>query len=287
MKKALKVIGLVLLVVVVLVVLGVGLFGGSLIKQAVNKAGPRLLGVPVTLQSVTFAPFKGQLKLNGLHVGNPEGFKTAGLFDLGSLDIELDMTSLFKKIIVIREIRIGAPEITYERALKNSNIGQLLEQLGPKEEVPAAAQPKAAPPPKKAGGKKVVIEKLSISGARVNASVTALGGHAMVLPLPPISLSNIGGSDQEAQGVTLVEAIQNILTAVLKSVTEVVTGAGKLAEEGVKAVGGAATDGVKAVGGVAAEGVKAVGTGASKVFGGAKNLIGLGSKEDQPAKSGK
>ena len=61
-------------------------------------------------------------------MGNPEGFKTPGLFELGLIDIQLDVASLFKKLVVIREIRIEGPEITYERALKNSNIGQLLEQ---------------------------------------------------------------------------------------------------------------------------------------------------------------
>lgn len=114
-----------------------------------------MLGVPVTLQSADFAPFKGQLKLKGLHVGNPAGFKTAGLFELGSLDVDLDTISLFKQIVVIREIRISAPEITYERALKDSNIGQLLEQLTAKEGTPAATQTNAAitPPPLEAGKK--------------------------------------------------------------------------------------------------------------------------------------
>ena len=106
-----------------------------------------MLGVPVTLQSADFAPFKGQLQLKGLHVGNPAGFKTAGLFELGSLDVDLDTISLFKQIVVIREIRISAPEITYERALKNSNIGQLLEQLTAKENAPAATQTNAATAP--------------------------------------------------------------------------------------------------------------------------------------------
>jgi len=287
MKRFAKIIGFVLLSVILALILVVGFFGGPLIKQTINTAGPALLGVPVKLEAATFAPFKGQLLLKGLHVGNPEGFKTAGLFDLGSLDIDLDTATLFKKIMVIREIQISAPEITYERALKNSNIGQLLEQLGSKEQASAATQTKAASTPKAKGSKKVVIQKLSISGARVNASITALGGHAMVLPLPPISLSNIGGDGKEAQGVTFVEAIRDILSAVFKGVTEAVTGAGKLAVDGAKAVGGAATEGVKAVGGAVADGAKAIGSGAGKALGGVKNLIGLGSKEEQPAKSEK
>ena len=56
MKKTLKTIGWVLLTGVLLIVVGVVCFGGPLIKQAVNRVGPRVLGVPVTLQAATFAP---------------------------------------------------------------------------------------------------------------------------------------------------------------------------------------------------------------------------------------
>ena len=269
MKRILKVSGLIFLIVVVLLVLGVGLFSGPLIKHVVNKVGPRLLGVPVTLQSASFNLFAGQLKLQGLHIGNPEGFKAAGLFELGSIDVDLDMASLFKPVVVIKEIRIAAPEITYERALKNSNIGQLLAQLGSKEGAPAPVETKATTVPPAEGGKKVVIQKLTISGARVRATLTALGGHAVPLPLPPIVLTNIGGDDQAAQGVTVVEALRKILGAVFKCVTDVVSGAGKLAVGGVKAAGGVVVDGVKAVE-----------TKGGQVLDGVKNLIGRGSRKE-------
>ena len=272
MKNVLKITAWTVLLLMLVVILTVLFCGGPLIKAAVNTAGPRVLGVPVSLHEAHLAPFRGKLSLKGLHVGNPEGFKTDGLFELGLLDIDLDMVSLFKKVMVIREIRIEGPEITYERALKNSNIGALLDQLAPKESAAPADTSKPAPAPKAESGKKVVIQKLTISGARVHASITALGGHTMVLPLPPIALHNIGGAGKEAQGVTMVEAIRNILSAVLTSVTDVVTGAGKLAVDGVKAVGGVATDGVKAVG-----------AGAGKALDGMKSLIGLGSKETKPA----
>jgi hypothetical protein len=267
--------------VILLLLIGVFFFGGSLIKAVVNGAGPSLLGVPVALKDATFKPFSGKIELKGLHVGNPEGFKTSGIFDLGTLFIDLDSASLFKKVIIIREIRIENPEITYERALKNSNIGTLMDQLAAKEAA-AEEKPKADGKPKAKSEKKVVIQKLSISGSRVNTSITALGGRALVLPLPPISLSNIGGDGKEAKGVTFLEAIRDIIGAVFKRVTDVVTGAGKLAVDGAKAVGGAAVDGVSAVGGVAVDGVKAVGAGAGKAVGGVKNLLGFGSKDEKP-----
>ena len=264
MKKLIKFIVWSVLLLVVAVLIAVVFFGGPVVKCAVNTLGPRLLGVPVIVQAADLALFQGQLQLKGLHVGNPAGYKTAGLIDLNAVAVDFDPASLFQKLVVIREVRIEVADITYERALMNSNLGQLLEQLSPKDA------------PKKEGGTKVVIQKLIISGARVHPTITALGGHAPVLPLPLISLSNIGGAGEDAKGATFLEALRDVLGTLLKAVTDVVSGAGRLALDGAKTAGGLATDGVKAVG-----------TGAGKAYDGVKNLMGLGGKAEQPDKSGK
>lgn len=292
MKKIIKRVGLVLLVIILVVVLALLFAGGPIIKNAINTAGPKVMGVPVSVKEVAFAPLSGTLTLKGLHVGNPEGFKTPALFDMNLLHVELNTGSLLKDVIVVREVRIEAPEITYEQGLRANNIGALLDQMTPKTGAPAPDKPAAEPAKEAKGGKKVVIEKLTVSGARVHASVTAMGGHAVILPLPPLSLSNIGGSAEpggEAKGVTFVDAIREVLGAILKSVTDVVAGAGKLAVEGAKVVGDAAAEGAKAVGGAATETGKAIGSGvgavgdavgegAGKVLGGVKSLFG-GDKE--------
>jgi hypothetical protein len=264
MKRLLKLAGWSVLLLVVAVLIAVVFFGGPIVKCAINSVGPRLLGVPVTVQAANLALFQGQLQLKGLHVGNPAGFKTSALIELDTIAVDFDPASLFKKLVVIREVRIEVADITYERALMNSNLGQLLDQLSPKNA------------PTKEGGKKVVIQKLILSGARVHPTITALGGHAPVLPLPLISLSNIGGTGEDAKGATFLEALRDVLGTVFKSVTDVVTGAGRLALDGVKSAGGLATDGMKAVG-----------TGAGKAYDSVKNLMGLGGKAEQPDKSGK
>ena len=264
MKKLIKFIGWSVLLLMVALLIAVVFFGGPIVKYAINTVGPRLLGVPVTVQAADLALFKGQLQLKGLHVGNPAGYKTAGLIELDAIAVDFEPASLFRKVVMIREVRIETPDITYERALMDSNLGQLLDQLSPKDV------------PKKEGGKKVVIQKLIISGARVHPTITALGGYAPVLPLPLISLSNIGGTGADAKGATFLEVLRDVLGTLLTAVTDVVSGAGKLAMDGVKFAGGVATDGVKAVG-----------TGAGKAYDGVKNLMGLGGKAEQPDKPGK
>ena len=271
MQKFIKRLLLVVGVLVVVLLAAVMLLGGPLIKQAINRAGPGLMKAPVSVEDVQLSVLRGHLRLRGLHVGNPEGFKTPSLFDMRTLEVDLDVFSLLQPTLRIRKILIEAPEITYERGLKTSNIGALQAQLSP----PAAAAPEAERPasPAPAGGKKVVIEKLTITGAKVKASLTLLGGQALTLPLPPIAMTNIGGGEKNPQGVTLVSAINDILAAILSSVTQVVSGAAGLAADGVKAlgsgvgkVGGAVTDGAGKVGGAVTEGAGKALRGATDLF---------------------
>ena len=63
----------------------------DIVKTLVEKEAPALLGVPVTLASVDLRPLVGQASLGGLVVGNPEGYKTPNLFELGSIKVKLDM----------------------------------------------------------------------------------------------------------------------------------------------------------------------------------------------------
>ncbi len=251
-----------ILVVLVLLLVGLVLFlrflGGATIKQAINTGGPMVLGVPVTLQDASLNPLSGHIRLAGLHVGNPEGFKTDGIFDLGHIEIELDLRSLASDTVRVRKIDIKDPEITMERGLTQSNLGALLDSLEKKdggakpEKKPGEAKPADA----KEGGKKVVIDEITIAGAQLNLSVTAMGGFAAPLPLPPVTLRDVGKEDD---GASLVDVLTRILKAILGAATDVIAGAGKLVIGGATAVGGAAIDGAAFVGGAALDGAAAVG----------------------------
>lgn len=270
MKKTLKILlGIILVLAILLVVAEFTL--DKVILTAFNKAAPAALGVDATLKNASLSLFRGKASLEGLHIGNPEGYKTDGLFDLGSIAIKLDVRSLLSKTIVIREITIQDMALTYEKGLLNSNLGALIDQLaGDDDEPKEEKEPKADKKDKK-DGKKVVIEKLAISGSKMNVSITGAaaltGGGAIPIPLPPITLTDLG---KEKEGVTVIEAVQNVLKAILGAAGSAITGAGGLVADGAKAIGeGAlavgegALDAGKAVVGGAADAGKAVVGGAA------------------------
>ncbi|NLB65580.1 MAG: AsmA family protein [Lentisphaerae bacterium] len=271
MKKTLKILlGIILVLAILLVVAEFTL--DKVILTAFNKAAPAALGVDATLENASLSLFRGKASLEGLHIGNPEGYKTDGLFDLGSIAIKLDVRSLLSKTIIIREITIQDMALTYEKGLLNSNLGALIDQLaGDDDDEPKEKDEAKDKKEKKKDGKKVVIEKLAISGSKMNVSITGAaaltGGGAIPIPLPPITLTDLG---KEKEGVTVIEAVQNVLKAILGAAGSAITGAGGLVADGAKAIGeGAlavgegALDAGKAVVGGAADAGKAVVGGAA------------------------
>lgn len=270
MKKLLKILGVIVAALAVLfVILNMSL--GKIVLKSVNAAAPGLLGVPVTLQDAEIALARGKVALSGLHVGNPEGYKTDGLLDLGSIFVRLDNASLLTDTIVIKEIAIDGLVVTYEKGLKNSNLGALIESLSAGEEEEAPEKEPEEKTGEEKPAKKVVIEKLTITGSRMNFSVSGLasltGGGAIPIPLPPITLTDLG---KEKDGVTLVEALQRILNEIAGAAGTAIAGSAKILGQGLGAAGEGATeagksvvsnasDVGKAVGGAALDAGKAVG----------------------------
>ena len=260
-------VALVLLVVTVLLL--VIFLGGQMIKEGVNRLGPQLLGVAVTLEDAHFRPLRGFVRLDGLVVGNPEGFQTESLFDMQKLEVELDVRSLFTDTIRIRRILIESPQITYEMGLRRTNLGALIEGMAPDAGETGAPHEKS-----KAPGKTVVIEELQIVAARARISTPGMGSMAVPVQLATITLNDLGGEGQSTAQIT-----GQVLKAVLGAVGNATLGVGGLvgdSAKGVMAVGGAAGEGAKAVAGAAGDGVRAVGSGMGR-------MLGLGKDEETDA----
>lgn len=280
---------LVLVLVVALLTLVVSFMLGPVIRTAVETLGPAVAGVPIQVEKVRVFPWRGIARIDGLVVGPPAGY-AANLAELRRFSLDLQVSSLFGDTVVVREIIVSGPEVTYELSGLESNVGALLAGLGGDGET---EQPKAAEPSKPA--KKVVVEHFLFEDGKVRLATTLTGGKGIVLPLPKVELHDIGKPKEGVSALTVVRRTTvAVSVAVLTTVRDGVVGigglgadavkaiagsagaglqtAGKLAGkalvavgEGVEVVAGAAVEGAKAVGEVAAEGAKVVGEGAKAV----------------------
>ena len=261
MKKILSIIGIVLVVLLAVILLALG----PIIKGAVTTMGPKLAGVPIELKKVTVNPFSGLVQIKGLVIGNPEGFHTPSAMELGEFKLDIAMGSLFTDTIVIKKILISDPQITYEKALRTSNLAQLQENLAPKKEAePAKEKPEAEPKKEKGKAKKVIIEDFQLNGAKLNVTITALGGKKLSLPLPPINMKDIGKS---SGGASPAEVISEVFNSILSAAKTALAKSGDIAGDALKDVSGAAGDAVKSVGGTAGEAADKIKKGIGSLFG--------------------
>lgn len=247
MKRWIKVligvgIGLVLLLVILT------LFAGHIVKGAINNAGPRVLGVPVSVKDVDVSLLRGRFGLTELVIGNPEGFGTPEAIRLGKVTVAVKMTSLFSKVLIIERVYVGGPEITYEVGLHGSNIGAIQDKVAPP--TTGAEQPKPATKPAPSG-KRVEIDDFVIENGKIHFSTIGMGGQALPIPLPTIHLTDIG---KESGGASPKEVIAKVLGVIGNTVSSAAAGIGK----GVHALGQGALDAGDTVGKGAARVLKGV-----------------------------
>lgn len=248
MKKALKVLAWIVVILVVLAAILVVCLD-KVIETSFNQVLPKVLGVETRLDDATVHLWKGYTSLNGIHVGNPEGFKTDGLFDLDEVRVDIDMSSLAGSgPIVVNEVFVKGMKVTYEQGLLGNNIGALLDNLPKSEKAEKKDEEKEEEEPGEA--RPVIIEKLDIVDCSVDLSVTLAQGGAMNFALPEIHLADLG---KENGGVSASDIVGIVVESILNLVKGTVAGAGKL----VAGTAGMAADGVVAAGGAIADGASA------------------------------
>jgi hypothetical protein len=256
-----------LIVVIAIVLFFVVSSLDSIIKAAVERYGSEVTQVEVRLDKAKVSITSGEGSLRGLTVGNPAGFKTDRAFSLGEISVALDVGTVTQNPIVIKEIVIAAPEVTYELRSGGSNIDVIQRNVNAYAGTgKGKAKAKAAPKGDDQEGRKLIIQNLYVRKGKVNVSAAMLKGGKLSAALPDIHLKDIGkqkgGADPSEVVEKLVRAIsQNAGKAVgtldldklVGSATEAVadmkgqiegakrsaTSAKETAEKGTKSVEGA------------------------------------------------
>lgn len=258
-------VGAVVIVVIAAVVFLVSNLG-TLIKKGVEKYGSEVVQAKVTLDSADISAKSGEGALKGLTVGNPKGFATPSAFRLGQIGVKLDTGTITKDVIVIKEVTIAAPEVTYEWASGGSNVDVIQKNVNAYMAKFGSGQPKDA---KKGEGPKIIIENLYIRDGKVNVSATALKGKTLSAGLPNIHLKDIG---KEKKGATPEEVAEKVIASLTSGVGKAVQGLGL--DKMLGAAGEAAGQATKAVQEGAGTVMKSLEGGAQKTGDQIKKLLG-------------
>jgi len=195
------------LVIILLVLLIPYFYLNSMIKHVVETKGSQVTGTKVTLSSSSISLFSGHGTLNGLKIGNPQGYASEYAFYLKKLDVDIDLHSLMTDLVVIKNITVDAPEIVYEISPAGNNIYALFEKV-------RSGGSGTSGNGGNGGTKKVEIGDLAIINGKVQMAASIAGyKNSAALPLPEIHLKNIGSNNG---GVTAHELGIALLNAVNK-----------------------------------------------------------------------
>jgi len=227
MKKKLFITGGVIFVLLIAAVLVVGMSLGSIIKRGVERVGPTITKTEVKLGSADLSILSGSGTLKGFLLGNPEGYKTPSAIKAGSLSVGVQPRSLFADKVHVTHVRVEGAEITFEGTLGTANnLSKLLDNVKgasnaarpaekpvekPRTPAEKTADRPATEPKSSGASKKLQVDEFTLTGAKLNLSMTLLGGKALTVPLPEIKWTGLGTGPE---GITAAELTEQVLERV-------------------------------------------------------------------------
>lgn len=230
----------------------------TIVKKVVHKYGSEVTGTDVNLNGFDISLTNGEGKIKQITVANPKGYKSPNLISLDGVSVKVNLKSLTSDVIIIENVQIDKPVITYEMlSLTQNNIKEIQNNIAnygkskPAEKAEAAkTEPKKAD--KKAeAGKKVIIKSLTVNNGELQAYTTVAGQtNNISVKLPTIQMNNIGAAKQ---GDSITQTISKVLNQILTtaSQTAVSSNLGNLkevAQENLNNVVGGVKDRVKSFG---------------------------------------
>ena len=220
-KKCLKITGIVFgAIIVFLIILLLTL--PFIIKNGIYHAGPLITGVPMEIKHISFNPFAGTLTIRDFIVGNPKGYSSPYAVKLGHLHVDVGMTTLFSKKLLLERIEVRGVELNYETSLLSTNIGEIQDNVNKLSGEDSKKEPAQKEPAKKeekaAQGKPLQIDYLELKD--ITAWVIVKGTKAQApLIVAPIVMTQLGTGEN---GVSSVMVINDVLVSMITSVTRLI-----------------------------------------------------------------
>ena len=284
MKKALKIIGGIVLGVVALVlvlVLTLPLWLGPVVKPAANAMVPKLTKTSFNLGHLSLNPYTGRFELGDMQLGNPEGYSEPQALSVSNIVVDVAMTTACDKYVHVEEVLVDGVFVSLVKGGPN-NVDNMLQiqynVAGGKEKYEAnkakaeaekeAKAKEEKPKEEKAddgSGKKIVIDKLTLNNIRVKYGV-------LTIPVPSITLTDLGKDSDGATFSDIIDAVWGAIVKAALAVGDGVKALGDLLMSGAGSLGDGAGKAASAVGDGAGKAASAVGDGAAK----AASVVGDG-----------
>ena len=218
MKRGLLIGGGVLIALVLVIVIVVVQSLDGIVKAALEHYGSQILGVEVKVASVSLSLREGRGTIREFRVANPEGYSSADAFTLGEITLGLDLESVQGSPLVIDEVTIRAPEVSYEiGADGKSNFDTISANVSRYGGGSGGTNAESDPQP-------MLIRKLVFEDGKIHARSMIGEERTLDVPLPALQMSDLGApSGQQADAIgaqVLAQFTRQVVIAVGRSQVE-------------------------------------------------------------------
>ena len=207
MKKLL--IGLVVLVVII-VGAAYFLLGNldNIVKAAIEKYGSEVTQTSVGVGGVRIGLTDGLGSVSNLRISNPKGFSSSHLFQMDNIGVQIDLERFSKDVIVVNQIMLDGPSVTYELGKEGSNVDVIKKNVD-------AYTSNGTDGGGDSGGPKLIIENLIIKNGDIQVTSNMVKGKTLSTPLPAIHLRDIG---KDTGGATPAEVAKKVIAVLTKQI---------------------------------------------------------------------
>jgi len=242
-------VGVLVIGIISLVILAV-LNLGDLVKTATEEYGPKITKTEVRLGSADISIMSGSGSLNDFYLGNPKGFSLPSAIECDTIRVKVVTDSLTTDKIIIEEVYLNAPVISYEKKGNTDNFQTIVNNI--KKTVAGEKKhekKQKAESAESESEKSIQINNFIVKNGKINLGgslLNAFGDNAMGINLPDIHIKDIGKDKEttpaEAFAVIMGEMTGNVAGTVTQVGKQLMQGVGKTLEgvsSGAESVGGA------------------------------------------------
>jgi len=197
----------------------------KIVKNLTHKYGSEVTKTEVNLGGFNLSLRKGEASLSNITVANPSSYKTPYAFELGDISVKLDVATIANDVIIVKNVEIIKPVVTYEMAsLTSSNLTDIQKNITDFTTKPAdkieETKSEDVKSDESASAKKVIIENLYVSGGKIQFLAPFMGKEPIALKLPTIHLKDIG---KEKKGASIGEVVSKVIGSINDTAVQIVS----------------------------------------------------------------
>jgi len=211
--------GLLLKVVILVVLVGVGVYFtlDYIVEFGIEGCGTWILGTRVSVSSVDIDILAGQGSINGLKVNDPTGFSKGAALEVKEVAFRLDLNSLSASPVIIDQVLVDGPEVNYmQNESGSSNVDAIMNHLD------RFLNKRLEKTEAKQSAKNAVIRQFTVKRGTLAVKSGDIPGKLQIVKLPTITLNNVGGKD----GSSVAQLGHTIASTFSRAIVKTASGRG-------------------------------------------------------------